>query len=381
MPGSSSANELLLLAFSVVSISLAGTLTPSAPRIPDVIYFRRSRKAGSGSIAAFIHEELIWRVGPREKMMGKAAGIYVYSAPNTILKTSQVTFIDTGTMAPFDSCCLLDDCPTHSPDRSPAYLNSSVFTITHLREPVSWREAEYWHAGLGSKLVIPRQGERATSKNSTAMWAAWMAEGDRQWMPKQCGGVLPIEGYRGKLHEGFGFYQSNFLIRNLLAECGCQDPFTNRGMGNCKAGNTKLPRNGKAPIINQSDVARAKLVLGKFDLVIPVERYNHPLVPYFILWKMGFPYECDLLTNNKGGTHRPHLGHLHAHEVPAKSKSGSAPASPSRSPLPLCIEEALREQNKLETALYQWALDRFDFELGAFEQLGPNTTCLYIQPR
>lgn len=362
-------------------------------RIPDVIYIRRSRKAGSGTIVKFLEDELNRRVGHRIQPDKRQKSVFVYSSNNDVISSTKtnngkIKLIDTGTMNPFDSCCLIESegCPSvkHSP---PPYSNSSVFTITHLREPISWRQAEFWYAGLGSDLVKPaiNSAESATEKNSTAMWAAWMAEGDPKWKPQACGSLPPVVGYPGKLHTGFGFYQSNFLVRNLLGECGCVSPYA-EGLGNCgRVGTTKLPEKGRAPDLSRADFERAQQVLASFDLVIPVERYSHPVVPYYILWRMGFSYTCPSFVYGQQ-IPRTQLGHLHDHKQEDARKAAQTAQKthqppmqvPPRSPAPPCVEAALREQNSLESQLYEWSLARFDAELAEFEKLGPQVTCVPV---
>jgi hypothetical protein len=92
-----------------------------APRLPiHTIYLRRSRKAGSGTLDLFFTEQINRRKLPRSIKL------------------------DTGTMHPFDKCCVVpcDVAVTgnETTSRSPPYKTPGVFTITHLREPLSWRQ-------------------------------------------------------------------------------------------------------------------------------------------------------------------------------------------------------------------------------------------------
>jgi hypothetical protein len=79
------------------------------------VILRRSRKAGSGTLDTFLRNEVK-------------------------VRNRQITYeAKLGTMNPFDSCCVVPCAGGLPPWKDP-----SVFTVTHLREPLDWRKAEYW---------------------------------------------------------------------------------------------------------------------------------------------------------------------------------------------------------------------------------------------
>jgi hypothetical protein len=188
-------------------------------------------------------------------------------------------------------------------------------------------QAEYFYAGAGSRLVPPTNATAATPTGDPALWAAWMAELDPSLAPRiagHCGGgsgatLGPVRGYEGRLHlhEGFGFYQPNFMVRNMLGTCGCPLPFDHlprapsggdcwdapgaqRGpRGAAPAARTYLaveagPASGKGyPAVGPAELAEAKRVLEAFDAVVPTERLDHPSLPRFLLWHMGWLVDDD----------------------------------------------------------------------------------------
>ena len=80
------------------------------------VILRRSRKAGSGTLDAFLKDAI--KAHPE---------VTTYEAK-------------LGTMHPFDSCCLVPCAGS-----KPPWSDPSVFTVTHLREPLDWRQSEYWY--------------------------------------------------------------------------------------------------------------------------------------------------------------------------------------------------------------------------------------------
>ena len=236
--------------------------------------------------------------------------------------------IETGTMHPFDKCCLVPcDGATNAtasgmPPRPP-YKAPGVFTITHLREPLSWRQTEYFYAGAGSSLVPPTNATGATPRDDPALWAAWVGEGDPalgQHVVRRCGGSLhPVRGYEGRktLHEGFGYYQPDFMVRNVLATCGCPRPFAAKTAQAVSGGDCFRPAGWKPqsfpgepaprtylagafqappvaagssyfPPLGPSELREAMRVLAAFDAVVPMERLDHPLLPAFLLNSLGW---------------------------------------------------------------------------------------------
>lgn len=96
---------------------ISSSLTSS--RNITCVILRRSRKAGSGTLDAFLKDAI--KAHPE---------VTTYEAK-------------LGTMHPFDSCCLVPCAGNQPPWKDP-----SVFTVTHLREPLDWRQSEYWYTTL-----------------------------------------------------------------------------------------------------------------------------------------------------------------------------------------------------------------------------------------
>lgn len=167
------------------------------------IILRRSRKAGSGTIAKFFNDEVKWREG------------------NNLLPSKVTLLLNDGTTHPFDSCCIAP-CNKSKNDQQP-WNSKKIFTVSHIREPVEWRRTEYYYGGAGSESVKPSNRSIATPRDHARLWVEWMSEYDETLKPKDktCGNE-ELLGYENRFdkkfhwHTGFGFYQPNFMVKKLF---------------------------------------------------------------------------------------------------------------------------------------------------------------------
>jgi hypothetical protein len=175
-------------------------------------------------------------------------------------------------------------------------------------------------------------------------------------------------------------------VRNLLSECDCPSPFRatarSASVGDCfgKGAKTALPEGGKARTLAIVDLARAKVVLSAFDLVLTTEQLDHPALPSFALWRLGVVGPCSSPAARPAGTavggtalggglvgsplETPlAMRHLHASAADMKSRAEDVRRVPS------CVRQALEEQSRLEAELYRWAERRLQLQLMAFDEL------------
>lgn len=193
----------------------------------------------------------------------------------------------------------------------------------------------------------------------------------------------------------------------------------------------------KYPMINESyHLKMAQLVLSQFDLLIPMKYLSHPLLTRYVLYKLNWLYPCNHIINITKKTSNiisttsstideiengikklknnikkdevvenevkketfellthPNIEfqHLHktvneAYKYRIRDKANHMKLTKDEEikhhnlylnkPIPTCIEKEMIYQNKLDSLLYQWSLEKFKIEIEEFATLGNEITCI-----
>jgi len=170
------------------------------------IFLRRMRKAGSTTVFGFL-----------------LAVMKDYSGSLAAASSSNITF-DRMEYSSLNLGCLFGSAPLLTKPYG------TVFLVTHLREPLSRINSEYWFAGPGKTLGVANE----------SLWADWIASS----RPLPGGGALRIQS----LGAGFnaGIYFDNYYTRMLTGVCG-----------DCAVGKKLNPVTGFGPVTGCSSHTKA----------------------------------------------------------------------------------------------------------------------------
>jgi hypothetical protein len=141
---------------------------------------------------------------------------------------------------------------------------SNTLLITHLRNPVSRLNSEFWYKGPGSKVL---SGNEST-------WMNWIAESK----PLPNGDIPRFRDSHGNVYKNFnaGIYWPNYYVRILTAQCGepCHASRSKRNshhLDGCPAHSSSHP----VSTIGRCQLELAKDVLRRrFDLVLITEDFG-----------------------------------------------------------------------------------------------------------
>lgn len=201
------------------------------------IFLRRMRKAGSTTVFGFLLA-----------VIKESSNYHKTGSSNITFDRIEYSSLNVG--------CLTGSAPLLT--RS----FGTVFLVTHLREPLSRINSEYWFAGPGKKVGIANE----------TLWADWMAAS----RPLPGGGAPRIQTMGAAFNAGI--YYDNYYTRMLTGACG-----------ECVAGAKLNLATGFGPVTGCSshtkafpflEVTRERLQLAiellehSFDAVLILEWYS-----------------------------------------------------------------------------------------------------------
>jgi len=250
------------------------------------IFLRRMRKAGSTTVFGFL-----------------LAIMKDYSSSPAVARSSNITF-DRMEYSSLNLGCLFGSAPLLTKPYG------TVFLVTHLREPLSRINSEYWFAGPGKTIGVANE----------SLWAEWIALS----RPLPGGGALRITS----MGAGFnaGIYFDNYYTRMLTGACG-----------NCAVGKKLDPATGFGPVTGCSshtkafpfvNVTREKFYTAVdilehyFDAVLILEWFRRPSLNAWLQAtlerQLGLP---------RGSLKRHTLGHMRigSNTANAKLKTEASP--------------------------------------------------------
>jgi hypothetical protein len=134
------------------SFTLSFNATPPPPLIIDRIFLRRHRKAGSTTVFGYL------------------LNVQKRITPKDIIQSSkpQNLSVDAMEYQSLNRACILNRSDTSSPGAQFAavLMSPRIITITHLREPISRLNSEFWFRGPGFR----------TGAANESLWRDWMSE-------------------------------------------------------------------------------------------------------------------------------------------------------------------------------------------------------------
>jgi len=292
------------------------------------IYLRRMRKAGSTTVFGVLMSAL-----KRYRHATNTSGIIF----------DRVEYESTNMQCIFGPTALLT-------------RGNGVFLVTHLREPISRINSEYWFKGPGSLTGLANE----------SLWNSWI-EVSR---PFAHGGNARLSASGAKFNEGI--YFDNYFTRMFTGNCAdvCEmkkggkihkndgtDGTPGGAVGGCAAHTRKNPYR----IYKPDDLARAKDVVGTFDIVLIMEWFNQPDLNLYLREKLKAVFRIesskfyaifDDLTLGWGRK---------TSTQPATKESAAYLKIP-----PPAIRSKLEVENALDIDLYKWAVARVLKELEPF---------------
>jgi len=295
------------------------SMNSTSSQLPDkttLLFLRRMRKAGSTSLSDYLLN---------------VKRVYDSDIPCSVADIMPKLRLDEVEYNAINTNCFLG----HG-----SVSMRSTFFITHLRNPISRINSEFWFSGPGSKHHSINESH----------WRAWIQESK----PGPDGTILK---FRGMLRSKFyaSTYHDNYYVRLLSNDCGeCTKRFDGTaGNGNsvdgCSVSESKHLH--ESPI-QPSKLIIAKQLLDSFYLVLITEWFKEPALKALLVRKL--EVALNIAPQSLLARRLESMLPLNVKRITVNKHSSGGDVENRQAP-PLAIRRFLESDNALDMDLYDYA--------------------------